>query len=80
MSKSSGLIERLKSHQPATWALLKLAALDDLVVIDEESDAVTATTRLLSNATGLNDTIASLVDSCAERSSDPPKPSTQPAP
>ena len=42
MPEPAGLIEHLKEKQPATWALLKRAALDGLVVIDEETDAVTA--------------------------------------
>lgn len=68
MSKPPGLIEHLKERQPATWALLKLAAADGLVLIDEECDAVTATNRLLLTYPGLHDTISALIDSWAERS------------
>ena len=70
MSKSTDLIEHLKTRQPATWALLKLAAIDGLVVIDEETDAVTANNQLLQTYPGLRSTISTLVDSWAERSCD----------
>ncbi len=70
MSKPIGLIEHLQTRQPATWALLKLAAVDGLVLIDEETDAITATNRLLLTYPGLHDTIATLIDAWAERSCD----------
>ncbi len=71
MSNSPGLIEHLRTRQPATWALLKLAALDGLVVIDEQTDSVTTTKKLSLADPGLHDTITTLVDSRAERTRGP---------
>jgi hypothetical protein len=71
MSEPTGLIEHLKTRQPATWAMLELAALDGLVVIDEETDAVTATNRLLLTYPGLHDILATLTNAWAERACDP---------
>lgn len=65
------LIEHLKTRQPATWALLKAAAADGLVVIDEETDPFTATNRLLLTYPGLHDTLATLTNAWAERTFDP---------
>jgi hypothetical protein len=71
MSESAGFIEHLKTRQPATWALLKAAASNGLVVIDEETDAVTATNRLLLTYPGLHDNLATLTNAWAERTFDP---------
>jgi len=68
MFEREGLIEHLKARQPATRALLKRAALDGIVVIDEETDAITATNRLLLTYPGLHDTLAALTNARAERS------------
>jgi hypothetical protein len=66
----TGTIQFLKDRQPSTWALLKMAALQGLVVIDEEADSITATNRLLLTYSGLHDVISMIVDSFAERSFD----------
>lgn len=71
MSQPNGLIEHLKTHQPRTWALLEHAAKDGLVAIDEETDAVTATNRLLLTYPGLHDALATMTNAWAERSFDP---------
>jgi len=66
-----GLIEHLKTRQPRTWALLQQAAREGLVAIDEQTDALTATNRLLLTYPGLHDAIATLANAWAERSFDP---------
>lgn len=71
MSQPEGLIEHLKTHQPRTWALLEDAAKGGLIAIDEETDAVTATNRLLLTYPGLHDALATLTNAWAERSFDP---------
>ena len=71
MSEPAGLIEHLKTRQPATWALLKRAALDGLVVIDEETDAVTATTGFSSPIPDCTTPPATLTNARAERTYDP---------
>ena len=70
MSAGDGTIEFLKDRQPSTWALLKMAAIQGLVVIDEDADSITATNRLLLTYPGLHDVISMIVDGFAERSYD----------
>lgn len=70
MTEPAGLIEHLKTRQLATWALLKTAAANGLVVFDEETDAVTATNRLLLTHLGLHDTLVTLINAWAERAFD----------
>jgi hypothetical protein len=64
------MVEYMRERQPASWALLKLAAAQGLVVIDEATDSITATNRLLLTYTGLHEVVSMLVDSWAERSYD----------
>jgi len=70
MAEPTGLIEHLKTRRPSTWALLKHAASNGLVVIDEETDAITATNRLLLTYPGLHDALSTVANTCAERSCD----------
>jgi hypothetical protein len=70
MPEPAGLIEHLKEKQPATWALLKRVALDGLVVIDEETDAVTGANRLLLTYPALHEILSTLTNAWAERRSD----------
>jgi hypothetical protein len=71
MSEPQSLIEHLKTRQPSTWALLQVVALEGLVIIDEETDAITATNRLLLTYPGLHDILATITNAWAERSFDP---------
>jgi hypothetical protein len=66
MAELEGLVEYLKRKQPATWALLKRAALDGLVIIDEATDAATATNRLLLTYPGLHEILSTLTNAWAE--------------
>jgi hypothetical protein len=40
MAKTPGLINHLRAHQPATWSLLKLAAVQGLISLDLEGDTL----------------------------------------
>ena len=70
MAETEGLVEYLKREQPSTWTLLQQAALTGLVLIDEATDAVTATNRLLLTYPGLHEQLSTLTNSWAERSCD----------
>jgi hypothetical protein len=70
MYTGTSAIEYLRRRQPSSWALLKMAAAQGLVVIDEDTDSITATNRLLLTYPGLHDVISMIVDSYAERTYD----------
>ena len=46
MVQSVSLIEHLRSNQPATWSLLKLAASQGLASIDDSADTVSLDAEL----------------------------------
>jgi hypothetical protein len=70
MSEVTSLIEHLKTEKAATWALLQDAASKGLVVIDEQTDSVTATNRLLLTYPGLHNILATISNAWAERAYD----------
>ena len=43
----SSYIEYVKAKEPRLWGTLQAAAADGLIFIDEKTDAITATNRLL---------------------------------
>ena len=62
----SSFIESMKTDQPMIWAKLLEAAADGLVFIDEETDAVTATNRLLLTYPDLHDLLNFFTDQWVE--------------
>ena len=64
--KYKSYIESLKTEHPQLWFSIAAAAHDGLVVIDEESDAITATNRLLLTYPGLHEILSFLNDQWTE--------------
>ena len=63
MQHSVKFIESIKQTQPQLWQSIEVNAKTGLIVIDEESDAITATNRLLLTYPDLHLTITSLINS-----------------
>jgi hypothetical protein len=64
---SSGFIDYLKSKEPATWALIKQTAeTSDLIVVDEGSDSVTASNRLLWTYPGIHQALSTIINAWNE--------------
>jgi hypothetical protein len=57
-----GFIEYIQKTQPAVWAMIENASKDDLIIVDIENDAVTATNRLLWTYPGLHDTLNAIIN------------------
>lgn len=70
MIESQGFIGYLKKKNPAVWYSLECAAREGLVYIDIDSDAVTASNRLLLNYPDLHEVLSTLINQWAE-SADP---------
>ncbi len=63
MTLKKGYIEYIKEKQPAMWALIRITAeKDGLIVIDEKNDAVTATNRLLWTNPCLHECLSTMVN------------------
>ena len=61
-----GFFEYLQREERATWTLLKIVGKDGLVIINPETDAVTATNRLLLTYPGLHEILTTLINQWAE--------------
>lgn len=59
---NAGFIEYAKNRQPALLASLKHAEEIGLIIIDPETDAVTATNRLLLTYPGLHETLSVIIN------------------
>ncbi len=57
-----GFIESIKENQPVLWQSIKSASEKGLIVIDEETDAITATNRLLLTYPDLHEVLAFLTN------------------
>lgn len=66
----SGLLMHIKKDAPKLWRSLKLAQADGLLFIDEKTDAITATNRLLFTYPDLHETINQIVDHWTLRKDD----------
>ncbi|MBT4289451.1 MAG: hypothetical protein HOD92_19160 [Deltaproteobacteria bacterium] len=62
MKSETSYINYLKLEQPEIWETILKAEKDGLIVVDEETDSVTATNRLLLTYPGLHDIINMLVE------------------
>jgi hypothetical protein len=62
MKSDTSYINYLKLEQPEIWQSILSAENDGLIVIDEETDSVTATNRLLLTYPGLHDILNMLVE------------------
>lgn len=59
--QTTKLIEHLKNQQPAIWMQLRLAATEGYVVIDKETDSITASNWLLLAYPGLHEVLSRIV-------------------
>lgn len=66
MAKSHGFIDYIKIRNPSVWASLEYAAQEGLVYIDADSDAVTASNRLLLTYPDLHEVLSTLINQWAE--------------
>jgi hypothetical protein len=66
MNGAQGFIEYIKKKTPAVWARLEYAAQEGLVYIDIDSDAVTASNRLLLTYPDLHEVLSTLINQWAE--------------
>ncbi|BHH86200.1 hypothetical protein [Desulforhopalus sp. 52FAK] len=66
MTKSQGFIDYIKIKRPSVWTSLEYAAQEGLVYIDTDSDAVTASNRLLLTYPGLHEILSTLISQWAE--------------
>lgn len=66
MNESQGFIEYIKKKTPAVWTKLEYAAQEGLVYIDIDSDAVTASNRLLLTYPDLHEVLSTLINQWAE--------------
>ncbi len=66
MTKSQGFIDYIKIKTPSVWASLEYAAQEGLVYIDTDSDAVTASNRLLWTYPDLHEVLSTLINQWAE--------------
>lgn len=66
MNESQGFIEYIKKKTPAVWDKLEYADQEGLVYIDVDSDAVTASNRLLLTYPDLHEVLSTLIDQWAE--------------
>ena len=64
--KKYSLIESIKVVQPQLWEVIQSAAKEGLIVLDEGSDAITATNRLLLTYPGLHEVLAFITDQWVE--------------
>lgn len=62
MITDTSYINYLKLEQPEIWQSILRAEKDGLIVIDQETDSVTATNRLLLTYPGLHDVLNLLVE------------------
>lgn len=66
MTKSQGFIDYIKIKNPSVWASLEDAGQEGLVYIDINSDAVTASNRLLLTYPDLHEILSTLIKQWAE--------------
>ena len=66
MDQSQGFIEYIKKKNHAVWERLEYAAQEGLVYIDIDSDAVTASNRLLLTYPDLHEVLSTLINQWAE--------------
>jgi hypothetical protein len=66
MTKSQGFIDYIKIKNPSVWASLEYAAQEGLVYVDINSDAVTASNRLLLTYPDLHEILSTLINQWAE--------------
>jgi hypothetical protein len=66
MTIPQGFISYIKIKNPSVWASLEYAAQEGLVYIDVESDAVTASNRLLLTFPDLHEVLSTLINQWAE--------------
>lgn len=64
--KTLSFIQSIKEEQPHLWQIILSAANEELIIIDEENDALTATNRLLLTYPGLHDVLAFITDQWTE--------------
>ncbi len=66
MTTSQGFIDYIKIKRPSVWTSLEYAAQEGLVYIDIDSDAVTASNRLLLTYPDLHEVLSVLINQWAE--------------
>ena len=66
MNEVHGFIEYIKNETPAVWEKMEYAAQEGLVYIDINSDAVTASNRLLLTYPDLHEVLSTLINQWAE--------------
>ena len=67
MEQAAAFIGYLKNEQPELWETIRKAADEGLIIIDEASDGVTATNRLLLTYPDLHTVLSFLVDNWTRR-------------
>lgn len=59
----NGFIDYLKKEQPMVWTLIKQAAnTDELFILDEKTDSISVTNRLLFTYPGLHEVLVRIVN------------------
>lgn len=67
MKSDTSYINYLKMEQPEIWQSILGAEKEGLIIINEETDSVTATNRLLLTYPGLHDTLNMLVEGWTQK-------------
>jgi len=67
MITDTSYINYLKLEHPEIWKSILRAEKDGLIVVDEETDSVTATNRLLLTYPGLHDILNMLVEGWSQK-------------
>lgn len=66
MAKTPGLIDHLRVHHPATWSLVKLAAVQGLVFVDPETGHLQIGSELGFRHPQLYESLRLLIDDWSE--------------